>query len=123
LTCQLGLYVVCTSDPSTPLIGREADLQNFPNESDLPERARTWLRDTRESPQWELLKGVRDHFVHRHFPIHVTVMLGSGRGPAQQLEIAGRRHSVETFLDDSRVFVIDRLVTVGLLMNAEAHAE
>jgi hypothetical protein len=112
---RLYLGPINPSDPS-----READLHDFPNETDLPDNARNWLQDTRDSPQWEVLKGVRDHFVHRHFPIHVTVMLGSGRGPAQRLDIGGQRHSIETFLDDSRFFVIDRLVTVGLVMHEGA---
>jgi hypothetical protein len=101
-------------NPSDP--GREADLYDFPNADSLPDSAREWLQETRAAPRSEVLKAVRDHFVHRHFPIDVTVFPGGSPPFAQQLEIAGQRRSVAVFLDESREFAIDRLVTVGLVM-------
>lgn len=108
---RLYLGPINPLDPS-----READVHDFPNVRGLPDQAKAWLQDTRESLHWEILKEVRDHLVHRHFPIHVTVMLGNTRGPAQQLEIGGKLHSIAEFLDESRAFAIDRLVSMGLEM-------
>jgi len=108
------LYRLGPVNPSDP--SREADVQCFPNEGSLPDPARAWLQETRAAPEWEVLKGVRDYLVHRHFPIHTTVLPGGSPPFAQQLEIAGERRSVDTFLNDGKSFAIDRLVTVGLVM-------
>lgn len=106
---RLYLGPISTKDPA-----READLENFGSrEADLPLSARSWLEETRQARQWRSLKGVRDHLVHRWLPIHVTISPGGAPGVAQQMEIEGERHSLVQFLDDSRVFVVDRLVAAG----------
>ena len=60
---------------------------------------------------------MRDQFVHRWFPLHITIVLGGGEGsPLHHLEIEGERKALSDFLDESRAFVIDRLVAGGLVM-------
>jgi hypothetical protein len=105
---------------NTPDDGREADIVKFPDEAKLPAEPIKWLRETRESEGWEVLKVVRDQFVHRWFPLHVTIVLGSGGGALHHLEIAGQRKSLPDFMNDSREFVIDRLVAAGLVMDMHA---
>jgi hypothetical protein len=96
--------------------GREADVHHFPRQNELPDDARRWLRETRDSESWEVLQGVRDQFVHRWFPLHITI----GAGFGHHLEIAGERRSLDEFLDESRQFVVDRLVSAGLVMDSYA---
>jgi uncharacterized protein with HEPN domain len=45
--------------------------------SDVPAAIAEWHRETRGDNQWRVLRGVRDHLVHRWFPVHITVMFGS----------------------------------------------
>lgn len=108
------------SDPS-----REVDLDWFFDAkrkssrkalNDLPRPFRKWLKETHEHEQWKILKGVRDHFVHRHFPINITITIGGAELATQELVVEGRIHPVSQFLNDCRAFVVDRFITVGLLM-------
>jgi hypothetical protein len=103
-----------TPDPTDPR--REVDLGWFPKASLLPPLARKWLVDTQQSPKLRTLQSVRDYFIHRHFPIHATVSLGSAGAPINSVEVDGRKETIQNLLDEARDFVIDRLVTVGLLM-------
>jgi len=98
---------------------READVNSFPQANQLPPEAKTWLDQTRQAQGWEVLKGVRDGFVHRWFPLHITIVLGE-ETVRHELEIAGVRRSLGEFLNESRGFVIDRLVAAGLVMDRYA---
>ena len=105
---------------NTPDDGREADVGKFPAEAKLPAEPMEWLQQTRESDGWEVLKVVRDQFVHRWFPMNITIVMGSGGGALHHLEIAGQKKSLPDFMVDSREFVIDRLVAAGLVMDMYA---
>ena len=97
---------------------READVKDFPRKNELPADAKRWLDETRTAKEWEVLKSVRDGFVHRWFRLDVTIVLG---GPMlHHLQIAGQRKSLGEFLNESRDFVVDRLVAAGLVMQAHA---
>ena len=113
-----GLYRLYFGQVEESDPGREADLHHFPRKADLPGPAKTWLQETKAAQSWRVLKAVRDHFVHRCFPIHVTVHVGSSGPHTQELEIEGRRHRVGHLLEETRAFVIDRLVSIGEVMVA-----
>jgi hypothetical protein len=104
-------------NPANP--GIEADMGTFhPEGFDVPPAIAKWHTDTRADNQWSVLRAVRHHLVHRWFPVHITVTLGSRGTFLQEIEVRGERHSLERFLDDGRAFVIDRLVAIGLAVLA-----
>lgn len=100
----------------------EADVGNFPGEEQLPQAAHSWLIDTRCAHEWADLKALRDQYVHRLFPMHITITLGAPN-LLHEPEIKGVKRQHPQVLDESRTFVIDWLVTAGLLMNEQAKSE
>ncbi|MGH2634699.1 MAG: hypothetical protein ACRDHU_00890 [Actinomycetota bacterium] len=100
---------------------READLKDFPGKKTLPAPARRWLENTVGDNAWNVLQVVRHQFVHRWFPLNITLSLGTA-DVSHDLEINGVRRRLGQLLDDGRAFVIDRMVAAGLVMNASAEA-
>ena len=112
--CRLLVGQPFARDPD-----READVDHFPGEDQLPPAAKDWLEETRAAPEWLWLKALRDRYLHRWFPMHITITLGAAN-LLHEPEINGVRRPLPEILGESRAFVIDRLVSAGLLMNRHA---
>lgn len=114
-----ALYRLYFGAPRADDPSREADVNTFfGKEESLPDPAKTWLRETRGASEWKTLKLVGDQFVHRWFPIHITISLDDARA-SRRLDIGGDVREVADFLSGGRDYVIDRIVSCGLIMERQ----